>query len=53
MVGLVCFHDKLIDCYSLELHESNLYTYFVGASVENVPQLFFKTLANATVAKSC
>ena len=42
MVGLVCFHDKLklIELlsfsYSLELHESNLYMYFVGVSVENV-----------------
>ena len=45
MVGLVCFHDKvslshLLELmsfsYSLELHESNLYMYFVGVSVENV-----------------
>ena len=45
MVGLVCFHDKLSlshllellsFLYSLKLHESNLYMYFVGVSVENV-----------------
>ena len=37
----------------LNMHESNLYMYFVGVSVGNVAQLIFKTLANVIVVRSC